>query len=1247
MIWLAPYVEHKTTVGGKGGPQQQTFNYTQSIAIALCERVDDEADDRIGAIAGVTRIWENGAIVFDIRPQMSANTLLNTLAETDLEYANRLTASAAYAARFTLYLGDELQLPDPTIEAVEGFGNVPAFRGLAYIVFPNRALSLAQGLRHPNFQFEVYQSGIGDCVLATLYSTNVLYPWAGGTEHNPVEPRNVNTFQLITADNNYGVIGFQPTYPSEDDMLAVLRAFGYTANVRYIGYSSGVSGSNEITQAGCPPVTTWPAPGPDPQSITLHFNNVLADSYWSAAQFAAGLAYGAETTPGAFVHLGVDSRVYFNTGSSAGIAPALDSPTFTQVVGAAGGYWYQTVQDATVAVVRYPAPPPAPCYGLPPSINVPGYAVMGDGRLIECSDWTVVTGGAKVLQIFQALPNCIYPLNPCLPTGDPNYSNAAFWTAAYVAAVAAGKMASGKVYGVDYPVVVTSYYTVQEKICSGAGSGVTLAQIIAAVCKRAGLSAIDVTDMEAVTVAGYAVATVCSGSAIISPLRSIGFFDAVESEGTLKFLARGKPIVATFTTDDFGAYDASQSTNPATCPPSVTTARQQDVELPRSIRFHYMATSRDYQDAEQDSEFRLSTDATNDVDVTVPVCLDDTQAKRCAEVLWAAAWASRSSHNLAVDQAWLGLDLGDCIGVPIDGVIQRLRLVSDTIASGVLRKLSCVRDGQGAYISFAVAEAPAHVPAKLLFIPPSSAEYLDLPCLQDADSDPGFYVAVQRQAGLGNGWQGATVYKSTDAGATFSQLFSLLTEATIGSLTAAVPASQALTWDDVTVIEVTVAAAFSFASVTDDAMLAGANAAAMGADRRWEIVQFGHATQVDATHWHLSHLLRGRRGTEYVMGTSQVGDAFVLISGGDLGRVVLTSSEIGTDRIYKVVSINTEYGTGIDTSFAGHAQALVPFSPVDVSATHQSNDDILITWLRRSRLGRTLMSGVDIPLGETTEAFQIDILDPGSPATVLRTLTTAIDSVLYTHTQQVADFGLALPLLELDVAIYQMSSVVGRGTPARATLTLPPPTTIAVRQQKTQEIDLGSILDYTVNFDTPVLPGSIIHVFTAAPSMSSGFLSPVGASWHAIGVTANHCAHFWMVALGGETSVTVQEGTGALTPADINIVIREIVGAAHTAPVAHAEPNVLNSAGVVDYISSGLMNNTAGPALISAWCSDNSLATAAAGGTGLTVDSTGTTGLFVTTEHKRITALGNVAATFTSPAGSIYFTMAAIFAEGS
>jgi len=55
-----------------------------------------------------------------------------------------------------VYPGTNDQLPDPKIEAVEGPGTVPAYRGIAYVVFEELDLG-PYGNRVPQFSFEVYR----------------------------------------------------------------------------------------------------------------------------------------------------------------------------------------------------------------------------------------------------------------------------------------------------------------------------------------------------------------------------------------------------------------------------------------------------------------------------------------------------------------------------------------------------------------------------------------------------------------------------------------------------------------------------------------------------------------------------------------------------------------------------------------------------------------------------------------------------------------------------------------------------------------------------------------------------------------------------------------------------------------------------------------------------------------------------------------------------------------------------------
>lgn len=120
VIWATRLEEKKSTKrqGGKGsvtgGPKVTTYSYFASAAFGICE----------GKIAGIKRIWADGKEI-DIR---------------DIEYR--------------LYDGSEDQLPDALIEAKQGDGNAPAFRGTAYIIIEHMPLE-RYGNRLPQIQVEV------------------------------------------------------------------------------------------------------------------------------------------------------------------------------------------------------------------------------------------------------------------------------------------------------------------------------------------------------------------------------------------------------------------------------------------------------------------------------------------------------------------------------------------------------------------------------------------------------------------------------------------------------------------------------------------------------------------------------------------------------------------------------------------------------------------------------------------------------------------------------------------------------------------------------------------------------------------------------------------------------------------------------------------------------------------------------------------------------------------------------------
>jgi len=119
VIWSSRFLEHVSTekVGGKGGGASvREFSYSISLGIALSE----------GVLSRVGRIWADGQPV-----DQSGLTI-------------------------RLHPGTEDQLPDPLIEAIEGAGLAPAYRGTAYVVIENLDLT-PYGSRIPQFNFEVFR----------------------------------------------------------------------------------------------------------------------------------------------------------------------------------------------------------------------------------------------------------------------------------------------------------------------------------------------------------------------------------------------------------------------------------------------------------------------------------------------------------------------------------------------------------------------------------------------------------------------------------------------------------------------------------------------------------------------------------------------------------------------------------------------------------------------------------------------------------------------------------------------------------------------------------------------------------------------------------------------------------------------------------------------------------------------------------------------------------------------------------
>lgn len=245
--------------------------------------------------------------------------------------------------------------------------------------------------------------------------------------------------------------------------------------------------------------------------------------------------------------------------------------------------------------------------------------------------------------------------------------------------------------------------------------------------------------------------------------------------------------------------------------------------------------------------------------------------------------------------------------------------------------------------------------------------------------------------------------------------------------TAAALGRSWMVFDEVGHLDVYFAYGTAPSSAADDlAVLNGANMALWGQ----ELLQFRDVTSLGANLYRLTWLLRGRFGTEWAMNTHQVGENFVMMNTTTIGRVTHPQQDLDVAKFYKPVTLGQTLAQTATRGFANTGAGLMPYSPCHVSASRDGSDNLTITWYRRSRTNAEWRDGIEIPLGEDAEAYEVDILD-GTGA-VLRTIETSTPTASYTAANQTTDFG--SPQAAIAIAIYQLSAIVGRGYATRRTV---------------------------------------------------------------------------------------------------------------------------------------------------------------------------------------------------------------------
>lgn len=943
---------------GKGGPKVESSTLLRSYAIGICE----------GPITGVSRIWRNNELVYDVRPESEI-----------------LAESAKWLDGKTILLGGWDQLPHPTIEAEAGAGNAPAMRGTALLVVTDEDLTELRGAI-PAYQFET-SAGV------TIARNSWSYAAAGVSDLNDVAFFSKTGDYLVVrggADSDAKIfttrdgVTLSPAFSTASQLVTVVASDDWAV--------ARANGSNVFTSSTGSAWTSGTSASSQSYTVGL----------WTGARFLfCGFAGSAEYSPSSAPSGWVSSPRPSSADAVVGVVvPASGPGDGVAVVFCSNG----TIHRTTNGGASWTTP-----------------TVFGDLEPLRRFD--SVAYGAGVIRAYKSTSSAswVYSSTDGGATFDcvsyPAFSSAGDIVFSGDQWVMAGRQTTGPTEPVfirtsssglppfsevpvdDYP---QAQGQLQTRMASGgssvfvigilqSGEGFTLTigvpklvgtpsdplplgLVVESICSDALLDESKrlVDDgLNQQFLYGFATSPEYTAASAIQELSKVFFFDPQDADGRIRFIPRGGDFRAILTEDEF--VDGENE------PESDTT--RDSISVPRLLHLSYFDVAGGQGTDKQFSERQISPRSESPTVLSTPVVLDaETAAKALRIQHQVMEEELRGDLVFGVPDKYIGLTEADTIVAQYRGRSQRARITKVVMNDG-WQQLTCLRDRQSAYNA-----NPQAVPPAAVTRPPSTIvgatrfAFLDIPALTQGGDLLGYHIATSGEVA---GWRGAAVERQE--GGAFSLLATDGTGTVMGTLTSALPLASEWYPDETNVITVQLARADDDLEAIDTATwLSRGNAAAIvRADGTAEIVQFRNAVETSPGVWALSGLQRGRLNTG--ASAHAIGATFVLLDG---ALFVQTGSErlasTLTHRAYSVGNLPSS-ATAQARTWTGRSQREWP--PI-IESAERAADTVTVTWTPRHRFGSD-----ESPVASSHfDGWQVDATSGGitRTATVL-TPTASID----------------------------------------------------------------------------------------------------------------------------------------------------------------------------------------------------------------------------------------------------------------
>ena len=535
---------------------------------------------------------------------------------------------------------------------------------------------------------------------------------------------------------------------------------------------------------------------------------------------------------------------------------------------------------------------------------------------------------------------------------------------------------------------------------NGRIGAVDLGDLITSIAARFGFVDVDISGVEGL-VDGFVLDRPMSARDALERLLQSFAIDAVESEGKLKFRARRTLSSVAVLGDDLVEENSAQSI--------FNHTRAQETEMASAVRLIYAESGLDYRSATV-SRLKGGTGSSREINLNLPAALSQAQAQARVDVALEEAWAARETAQFTLSPRFEWVEAGDVLN--IGGGLWRVK----SVAAGAARKIEAVGHDPAVYEAPPANERLGANAAPQIYGKPD-AQIFDLALVAAAGSAAPWIAAQETP------WPGtlALVKKMGASSFNFNRLLSQ--QATMGTTLNMWPAGNPHRIDYAATLDVQMRYG-ALTSISADEMLGGANTAVIGDSATgYEILQFQKANLIAANVYRLFGFLRGQAGSEAEMLASRpVGQNFILLNAAVV-QPDMTLNEAGISATWRLGPAQFDYGhpSYLELTYAGQLKSLRPLRPAQIrmaAAAGGSN----ISWIRRTRTDGDLWELAEVPLGEATEQYRLEIY---AGTLLKRSLVLSAPNYFYSSADFTADFGGSPAAVKLRVA--QISATVGAG----------------------------------------------------------------------------------------------------------------------------------------------------------------------------------------------------------------------------